>query len=448
MKYSLFTAGLYILLSLSSCKKLLEVEPAYIKTASQIYGSDSSANEVVASLYSKMITNSYESSIPLSTAVLSDEMLPIGYAAQTYQDWYINTLKPNTSTTNAFWTDSYNLIYLANSIIEGLNKYTGVSDAGKKQFIGEAQFIRAFVYFYLVNFYGDVPMITVTDYKKNSSLPRVATDSIYHLIIRDLSSAEDLLHDSYPSSGRVRANKWAAKALLSRVYLYTGDSVNAGIKASEVIGNNSVYSLEPLDKIFQSDSREALLQEWNQQGVALGMYTQGGNASFAVSPPLLDAFDASDNRKASFINEAQDEAGNRVYLNYKYRLSLPDSYKEYNVVLRLAEQYLIRAEALAKQGQLVMAIADINMIRERAGLEDLPSTLQKDDILSAIEQERRVELCFEWADRWLNLKRLHHLDAVMQVAKPATWLSTSALLPVPYPEIQTNRALTQNPGYN
>ncbi|MNN73963.1 SusD family protein [compost metagenome] len=119
---------------------------------------------------------------------------------------------------------------------------------------------------------------------------------------------------------------------------------------------------------------------------------------------------------------------------------------EYTSVLRLSEQYLNRAEARLQLGRST-ALDDINILRNRAGLTAISNSIPKEQALEAIIHERRVELCFEWADRWFTLKRLGIADAVMSKAKPDTWKSYAQLYPVPTTEIQNNRLLNQNPGY-
>ncbi len=116
-------------------------------------------------------------------------------------------------------------------------------------------------------------------------------------------------------------------------------------------------------------------------------------------------------------------------------------------MLRLGEQYLNRAEARLQLG-LSTAVDDINILRRRAGLTDLSSGLSQSQARAAIVQERRVELCFEWGDRWFTLKRLGLADNVMKKAKPTTWKTFAQLYPLPTVELQNNRQLTQNPGYN
>src|SRR5258708_34214241 len=120
------------------------------------------------------------------------------------------------------------------------------------------------------------------------------------------------------------------------------------------------------------------------------------------------------------------------------------------MVLRLAEQYLIRAEAEARQGKLIEALADIDIIRQRAGLLSISTIIPAvtlDNVLAAIEQERKVELFTEWGHRWFDLKRWNKADVVLQPLKPS-WAPTAVLYPIPSLELINNPNMSpQNPGY-
>jgi len=116
------------------------------------------------------------------------------------------------------------------------------------------------------------------------------------------------------------------------------------------------------------------------------------------------------------------------------------------MVLRLAEQYLIRAEARVRQNDLVGAIQDLNVVRARAGLPDLSSGVSQDLILAAVIQERRVELFAEWGHRWSDLIRWGQADSVLSMEKPK-WTANAKLYPLPLVDIQRNGNLRQNDGY-
>jgi hypothetical protein len=173
-----------------------------------------------------------------------------------------------------------------------------------------------------------------------------------------------------------------------------------------------------------------------------------------LSPQLLDAFEIGDNRKQEWISQVTVE-GEVYYFPYKYKQrDVAPSQTEYLMVFRLGELYLIRAEARAMQGKLVGengAAADINIIRERAGLMDVKS-LDQSSMRNAVIKEKRVELFSEWGHRWLDIKRIRTVDDIMNITAPikgGIWQSYKSLYPIPVQDIQRNPNLRghQNPGY-
>lgn len=167
--------------------------------------------------------------------------------------------------------------------------------------------------------------------------------------------------------------------------------------------------------------------------------------TYLCTPALLNAFEASDSRKINWI-QSRVFSGQTVYYPYKYKVQQNSVITEYYVLLRLAEQYLIRAEARAQQNSIAGALADLNIIRNRAGLMNT-SAGDRPALLSAIEHERRIELFAEWGHRWFDLKRTNRANAVLGTLKPSTWQSTDVLWPIPSGQILLNSSLTQNPGY-
>jgi hypothetical protein len=167
--------------------------------------------------------------------------------------------------------------------------------------------------------------------------------------------------------------------------------------------------------------------------------------NYTISNSLLNSFEPDDNRKVKWISSNLVD-GQSYSFPYKYKQGIDASDRgEYDMVLRLAEQYLIRAEARAEQGESDGALSDVNIIRNRAGLSGLINS-DKDSMLVSITHERQCELFAEWGHRWMDLKRTGQIDAVLGAEKPA-WKNTSALLPIPLVELGKNPKLYQNPGY-
>jgi hypothetical protein len=322
---------------------------------------------------------------------------------------------------------------------------------------GEAKFVRAFCYFHLVNLFGDVPLVTSTDYRENARKGRTKKEDVYLQIVADLTDAQNQLSENYVTTtaaptARTRPNKWAAAALLARVYLYTGEWQKAEAAASSVIGSGKYTLVANLNNVFLAGSTESI---WQLQPVQPGRNTWEGSTivpasnsstpSFLLTKELVNAFEANDQRK---VNWAKSRVFDNLTLYYpfKYKVRTGTAVTEHYMVLRLAELYLIRAEARARQGNVQGGKEDINILRARAGLG--PTTAnEQTSLLAAIEQERRVELFAEWGNRWYDLKRTAKAGTVLKVLKPLTWQDTDVLLPIPINELKANTYLEQNPGY-
>jgi hypothetical protein len=350
--------------------------------------------------------------------------------------------------------------------------------------------MRAFFYFYLVNLFGDVPLALSTDAVTNTALSRSPKADVYKQIIGDLKEARDGMNSNYPnatllgtSTERIRPTKWAAQALLTRVYLFTGDYANAETEASGVINNTALYGpLPALNSVFLKNSKEAIWQLQpttnNLNTVAGRMYIipptgPGFSNPFRLSNFLLNIFEPGDQRAVlgNWINNTIYKKTSTTYDTafyvYKYKKYLADPnitgtnatqyMTEYSMVLRLGEQYLIRAEARARTGSnLSGAIADLNAIRFRAGLTPIATSnpgISQSALIDKIMHERQVELFCEWGHRWLDLKRTGKVDAVMSVVTPLKsngaiqWRSYQQYYPVAKPELDKAPNLTQTSGY-
>lgn len=442
----------------SSCKKFIDIDPPIdaIET-DQVFGSDKLALEAMTGLYSKMMQTTFFYSNGGSTiypALSSDEIQ--NSIGNDYSPFYSNSIAPNNSYINDnFWGPLYSHIYQANLILEGIQESTALSLTNKSQIEGEARFIRAFCYFYLVNYFGDVPITTVSDYNINAKTSRSGIDDVYKLIESDLTAAVSLLTDDYRIQSRMSPNKETAKALLARVYLYEKKWDAAFQQANDII-KSGIYSLEPdVKDVFKLSSTETIWQL--SPVIGNGFYnTVEGSVfipwdpslmpDFIMSSTLFQAFENNDLRKISWLDSSVVDTKAFYYpAKYKVKFSFDAIIQEANIVFRLAEQYLIRAEALTHIEKTAEANIDLNTIRNRAGLNEL-SISNENELLTAIDNERRIELFAEWGHRWFDLKRTGQAAAILSVLKPK-WKSSAALYPIPFLQLQLNPSLTQNEGY-
>jgi starch-binding outer membrane protein, SusD/RagB family len=442
----------------SSCKKYVELGAPQNKiNASTAYQTDATATAAVIALYNYGI---YGSSVPFQQnvsffgGISADELHYTLTTTPEINDIENNKISIGSVTVANFWMYAYEELLAANDAVTGITNSTTLTPSVKTQLLGEAKFFRAFVNFYLVNFFGGVPL-TGNDPLANALLPRSSADQVWASVISDLKDAQGLLPTAYVSTLRARVNQYAATALLARAYLYRKDYVNAEAMATQVINSNT-YSLAPTASAFINTSNETILQFATYYGFS--SFVQSYRTSVVgtnIAPPtyvltsnIANSFEAGDNRKTNWIDST-------VYTTKYYRINKYKIYtaatagagNEYNVVLRLAEQYLIRAEARAQQGNTSGAATDINIVRTRAGLANTTAATQT-TLLAAIAQERKVELFGEYGHRWLDLLRTGQANTVLSAMKPTTWNATrSVLFPIPDLQRQQNTSLTQNPGY-
>jgi hypothetical protein len=464
-----------LMLAQAGCKKIAEPDPPVsLIIGAQAYATNTSAIAIVNSMYSYMSQqNNFAqgtNSVGLLTGLTGDELQPAPIAK--YLMFYTNTVQPALFSPNYFWYDSYTNIYTCNAALQEMPGASGMTEPVKKQLIGEVRFLRAFFYFYLVNLFGDVPLSTITDYRINNRLTRTPASQIYGLILQDLTESQADLSADFVNGfltkvpERIRPTKWAAAALLARVHLYLQNWVAAEAQASLVLKNMELMLEPDLNRVFLSSSKEAILQLETQanrntlDGFTYILRPTGPDAfvrPVSLRPEFRSRFEPGDNRLIQWIGQVTVPASGTFrdttfYFPYKYKIGYnppPTTTGEYLMVLRLAEQYLIRAEARAQQGNLSGAKEDLNAIRTRAALPETSAATQQ-ELLEAIAHERQVELFTEWGHRWLDLKRTGAMDSVMTrvaVEKGTEWQPYYKLFPIPQYEIEQNPNLTQNSGY-
>lgn len=443
-------------LSVTSCKKFVEIPTTPTQILNyKVFEDDGTASKAITGIYIQMITsgNLFSSGNTTFYPGLSADELYY-YTNDSKQEFLKNEIGPGNHDliSSVFWSPAYKYIYTANACIEGLAASTTLTPSVKKELTGEAKFIRAYCYFYLINLFGDVPLIITTNYELNAVMPRTSKTTVYDQIINDLTNAQSLLDVSYVSSDRVRPNKWAATALLARAYLYKQEWANAITQSSTVI-SSGMYALQPaLNNVFLKGSNETIFQ---LQAGTNNINTWEGNiflpASNAVAPTylltntLLNSFEAGDLRRTNWV-QSRTFSGQTFFYPFKYKIQSSTTVTEYYIYLRLAEQYLISAEAKAQQNDISGSQADLNIIRNRAGLANTTAN-DKASLLLAIEHERQAEFFAEWGHRWFDLIRTNRANVVLNALKPATWQPTDILWPIPSKQINLNPALTQNPGY-
>jgi len=495
LRYSLTILAGFLLIN-TACKKLTDSGlPKNLLTDESTFAADGTAIAAITSTYATISNMNIPAdpfkSIGLRAGLSADELsFFANYPPSTsgYDDllkYYQNAITPINATP---WAQCYSFIFNANAAINSLNMSNTLTPRVKEQLLGEMKFTRAFMYFYLVNLYGDVPLALSGDFTVNQQLGRTPKAQVYEQMIRDFTEAQAVLSEVYAdatllatSTERVRPNKWAATAMLARCYLYTGEYAKAETQATAVINNSALYRLTALNEVFLKNSQETI---WSTQPV--GTLTLANTAEGRVftltaagpttSTPVylstqqMAAFSTGDLRgTVGYWVGSVTASGTTYFYPTKYKIgSVSTATAEYSMMLRLAEQYLIRAEARAQLGKGSAAADDLNLIRNRARatrtvaipnpLPAIAATLSPAELMTAILKERQAELFTEWGHRWLDLKRTGIIDAVMTVVTPLkvtssstsnNWNSAYSLYPIPQAEMDRSPLLSgnQNPGY-
>jgi hypothetical protein len=464
-RYIIATGLLLVAASFASCKKLIEVpNPPSAITKEEQFRDSLTTLSAVTGIYT--LSDGYgfvysHLSFTALPALSADELTLV--SVNDNQQFYNYSLTPVNSGADKLWGNLYKGIYQVNAVLEGVTNNNSLSASFQKQITGEMEVVRALYYFSLVNFFGGVPLVTTTDYGVTARLPRSSAAAIYSQIMTDLTDARKKLSATYPAAGRLRPNLYTATALLAKVNLYQGNWQSAYNEADSVIRLSGCSLVETgLGTVFLDGSTEAIWQIPGAQPYNNGVpdavgFVPTSYPNYLITPFLLSAFETGDQRLVNWIGSKVKSVDGvdqiQYYPNkYKNRQSIVTPAED-QMVLRLAEMYLIRAEAAAHLGSasnLTQALADVNTIRARAGLEaSTADETSQDAVLNAVMHERQVELFCEWANRWYDLKRTGTAAAVLGEEKTGvTFTANAALYPIPQAQIQLNNQLTQNPGYN
>jgi len=439
---------------MTGCEDFLETDnPTGQIPAQDVFEDEFTATAAVTTMYAtlrdEVLVTGNVLGLGVQMGLYADELDYYGLVGQPLDPFFQNQIMASDAMVSKTWNSAYHLIYLVNAAIEGLGASQTLSEEIKNQLLGEALFIRALTHFYLVNLFGDIPYIKTTDYEVNRHVSRMEESLVYDHILNDLGEAKSLLKVDYVTGERVRANRYVVSALLARVYLYLGQWEQSENESSLLINTTTLYHFPAnLDDTFLETSPSAILQlktkinGYSTTEAMTFVLVSGPPPLVALNEDLVGEMDSNDLRRLYWVGEVTDGTNFWYYPN-KYQQS---SSLQYSVVFRLAEQYLIRAEARTRQNNTIGAQQDINMIRGRAGLPDTPATTTE-ELLEEILKERRFELFTEHGHRWFDLRRFGLTGDILGPIKPG-WDATDTLLPIPETELLMNPNLNpQNPGY-
>lgn len=398
-----------------------------------------------------------------------------------------------TSTDNAgaldLWRGPWPGILMSNIVLETAPTIENIEEEILNRSMGEAYFLRAHYYNILATFFGDVPLVTVPQSSDDDLLPsRDPVADVYAQIIEDLTQASSLLptKSSYGNENLGRVPRGAAFALLAKVHLKLGnyqmaldaatEVENLGYQLNENYADNfSINNENSIESIFEvqyaANAGEDFWSDDNQSSWASPFmgprganFVAGGYGWNQPTEEFVSQYEEGDLRKDVTIlyeggpqfdgKEYDSDFSNTGYNVRKFLVPLSEVSTFDNSplnfpVLRFADILLVKAEALNELGRTSEAEDYLNMVRNRAGLEDITSGLSESEFQEAVLNERRIELAFE-GQRWLDLIRVedgqYGLDFLQSIGKNNA-AQKHLLFPIPQIELDRNPNLTQNPGY-
>ncbi len=493
MRVIIYTMLLVCYASISSCKKdFLDIIPGSQVSSENFYKTESDFKNAVNAAYSNMQeAGLYGSSYSHLAEVPSDNVGVENPGGAGGRDQEVIDKFQMASTDNSIlqvYTTSYSVIQRCNIVTDRIVQ-SSIPDAAKNVRLGEVQFIRALVYFNLVRFFGDVPLILVEikNAKEGYEYARAPKAEVYAQIIKDLKEAEQKLPVNFTGTDIGRATRGAAKALLGKVYLTQKDFPATVAKLQEII-NSGTYALAPSygdnfdpaksnnvghkESIFEIQYKGGGTGEGSNynnttppNGAPTSITTIGGGNSVFMFPTknIVDAHPAGDLRKRINVDSIVSATTNstvyftRKYLHSTYGTPLFAANDGDNnwPVLRYADVLLMYAEAVNEVNNVptIAAYNAINMVRRRAyglpvaavSIRDVRAGISKQDFFLAVENERRLEFAFE-GHRWLDLTRTDRAIPVMSALR-FNIKPHHVLFPIPQSEIDVNPKITQNTGY-
>ncbi len=435
-----------------SCNKQLDIKPTQSVENSEALLTSNDVEAALVGSYSDLVDfDMYGGGIFVCADLLGDNNeLEWSGTYQGMTQIYTKSIPVDNQFVSDTWLAGYTAINDVNNVLGALDV---VLDEKKDRVEGEAKFIRGACLFDLVRMFGKawndgnpstnpgVPIVltATTIITGESQLPRNTVAEVYAQAIKDLKDAEALL----PAENGFFANSVAASAMLARIYLQQGDYENAANSANKAItdaldngyGLNAKYADEfpnPSSPAPVPNTPEDLfaMQVTTSSGtnVFQEFYSANGRGDIAISDKHLDLYEPGDDRLNLFYT-----SGGSTYTG-----KFENLYGNVHI-LRLAEMYLVRAEANFRMGTSIGAdpVDDINTIRNRVNLPDYTSgELTLDKILL----ERKLELAFEGFT-------LHDLKRTESAAGVFNWNDPKLVYPIPQRELRVNANLTQNEGY-
>jgi len=433
--------------TIMSCNKVLDVKPTDSVAAEDAIQNKAGVEHALIGSYNALqATGLYYLNGIVVGDIAADNLTHTGTMME-YGQIERKPIPAENSIVEGMWSGAYNGINCVNNILVQLPGISDITQEESDQYEGEALFIRALLHYYLVTYFGGVPIqIKPTLDLSHIDIARNTQEEVYAQIITDLTTAKAKLSTTKVKG---RADSYAASALLAKVYLskfqLLGDQPSAGLaitEATRVIDDGGYTLATDYASMFNPATNspesifEVVFDAQNFTRLAQYFYSRdlSGRYEFAPEVELIQSFEPADTLR---LHASVNYLGTQPY-GYKYKDVSGGTDHVY--VFRLAEMYLVRAEALAySNGDIASIQADINVIRNRAGLANTTAT-DIPALKQAIDYECRHEFVFE-GHRWTDLVRTKRATTVLGIDENHT------LFPIPLSEMQTNSLMKQNDGY-
>ena len=436
------------ILILSSCQDYLDIEPQQAISTSVALSDEQGVRKALVGVYDMLsqLPSATSGDMIVNSDLLAntDDLVWTNFVIPLTQLLEKNIAAGNNAIEN-YWAFSYQTINQANTVLDALET---INPEDRDAIAAELRFIRAWVYFDLVNMFAKpwttgnqsanlgVPLVLTPAEKslENPEVPRNSVAEIYDHIIDDLSFAKTHLL----STNGAFANTYAASGLLSRVYLMQENFQLALLEADRIISSDEYQLLPNFVQVFNqpNNSEEDIfsIQVTSQDGqnrmsILYSGELEGGAGFIGITEDHISKYEQGDERAVLFYHDQQSG----TIRTGKWRVI--DTNDGNVTAMRLAEMYLTRAECRLRIGDHDAALMDVNTIRNRAGLPSLQSL-----DLEAVLQERYLELVFE-GHQFRDAKRNRKMIGGRPFDDPRL------IYPIPQRELDVNRSLVQNEGF-
>ena len=442
IQYILLTA---ISLSTVSCSDFLDQKPDNYISDAAVIQTLSSAKAALNGAYHDLASSSYYGGQYFDAGVnLAADNVTWTGSLNYYYDFDTHQYSAENQLLSYAWYAIYATVNQTNQVIDKVTVLNDGSESERRRIIAEATVIRSLAFFDLARTWGNIPVVkqATSSPTQFDGVKQTKAKDVYQLVVDDVLA---IYNDLSESSDRVHVTRSAADAFLARVYLYLEQWDKAEQYASKVIDNGN-YALGTIQDLI--DNKETAESIWelaysssftNQQSTYWRSPDQGGRHEWGPSKELVQLLadpTVGGDRKAFYQDFSSAQVPDYFVGTLYHSSTLDDDV----IIFRLAEQYLIRAEARTNQQNVSGALSDLNIIRRRANISEIVDVASTQELLNLIADEPRVELALE-PHRWFDLIRTGKAESVLGIKTYQT------IFPIPYNDIQADKDLVQNDNY-